>query len=238
VSRVVVTGGSSGIGLATVHALLDAGHEVSALGRRSLDAFREAVRPEAAGRIAYRAADLAGPDHGLEAFGELVAERGGLDVLVNNAGVMAFEAAHEQGAELVERLLAVDLAAPIVLAGAAVKAMLPQGSGHVINIASVAGLKATPKLSAYGAAKAGLVHYTRCLAAEYAGRGIRANAVCPGAAKTNLASRVMFAMIQKSVPLGQLQTPGEIARLVVWLVSDDARNVTGSILSLDGGMSL
>ena len=101
-----------------------------------------------------------------------------------------------------------------------------------------AGLAATPKLSVYSASKAGLIHYTKSLAAECARDGIRAVAIAPGAVQTNLTNRVMFAMIEKAMPLGKLQSPDEIADLVVWLTSDQAANVTGAVFAVDGGMAL
>jgi NAD(P)-dependent dehydrogenase (short-subunit alcohol dehydrogenase family) len=164
---------------------------------------------------------------------------GGVDVLINNAGIMNFENAHESTEVVVRNQIAVNLEAPIHLSAVAIKSMLQQeAGGHILNIASVAGLKATPKLAVYSATKAGLIQYTRSLASEYATRRIRANVICPGAITTGLTSRIMFTLIQKTVPLGQLQTVGEVASLAAWLISEDARSVTGSVYSLDGGMSL
>jgi len=231
--RIILTGGSSGLGKAIATSLLEAGHELAILSRREEEKFRE-TSPELE-KARYLSVDLAQPP-----AETLVAETahalGGLDVLINNAGQMTFENAHE--AADVARTMAVNLTSPIQLANQAVAVMLESGGGHILNVASVAALKATPKLAAYSASKAGLVQYTRALAAEYASRGIRANAICPGAVQTGLTSRVMFAMIGKSVPLGKLQTPEEVAGLAMYLLSDAARNVTGSVYSLDGGMSL
>lgn len=232
--RVILTGGSSGLGKAIAAALLEAGHELAILSRRGEEKFRETC-PELS-QASYTSVDLSQPP--AENLIASTAEKlGGLDVLINNAGQMAFENAHE--AADVGKTMAVNLTSPIQLANQAVAVMLEaEKPGHILNVASVAALKATPKLAAYSASKAGLVQYTRTLAAEYAGRGIRANAICPGAVQTGLTSRVMFAMIAKSVPLGKLQTPEEVAGVVMFLLSDAARNVTGSVYSLDGGMSL
>jgi len=240
--KIIVTGGSSGIGLAVVRALTAAGHTVDVLARRSPAEFAEIEdAPEVAG---YHSADVTALDEtaAKETAAKLTAiaeERDGLDVLINNAGVMQYENAEGATAESIALHLDTNLAAPIRLSAAAVAFMKEREQpGLIINIASVAGLKATPKLAVYSASKAGLVQYTRSLAAECAGDGIRAVAVAPGAVQTDLTNRVMFAMIEKAMPLGKLQSAEEIAGLVTWLVSDEAANVTGAVFSVDGGMSL
>jgi len=235
--KIIVTGGSSGIGLAVVRALTAAGHTVDVLARRSPAEFAEIEdAPEVAG---YHSADVTALDETAAKLTAIAEERDGLDVLINNAGVMQYENAEGATAESIALHLDTNLAAPIRLSAAAVAFMKEREQpGLIINIASVAGLKATPKLAVYSASKAGLVQYTRSLAAECAGDGIRAVAVAPGAVQTDLTNRVMFAMIEKAMPLGKLQSAEEIAGLVTWLVSDEAANVTGAVFSVDGGMSL
>jgi len=189
-------------------------------------------------QVAYHRLDLTHYDSARDRLQQIAGEMGGLDALINNAGVMAFENAHEATSESIRRHLAVNLEAPIHLTGAALSIMVAQGSGQIINIASVAAVKATPKLAVYSAAKAGLLQYTRSIAAEYAAKKIRANVICPGCVETALTSRVMYALIKRGIPLGEFQTPQEIAGLVNWLLSEEARNVTGAVFSMDGGMSL
>lgn len=236
--RVILTGGSSGIGLGLVRRLVSEGHALHVLGKKPVEEWPSIAGPLAEAAV-YHSADLTDSSAAVKALTGAVQQMGGVDVLINNAGVMKFENAHESTEASVRGQLAVNLEAPIYLSAAAIQTMLEQETGgHILNIASVAGLKATPKLAVYNATKAALIHYTRSLAAEYAGRRIRANVICPGAAPTSLTNRVMFAVIQKSVPLGQLQSVEEIASLAAWLISEDARNVTGSVYSLDGGMSL
>ena len=236
--RIVVTGGSSGIGLGIVRRLLADGNAVHVLDKKTGEQWRIDAGPLADAAV-YHCADLADIPAALAALAQAVERMRGIDVLINNAGVMKFENAHEATGPSVRSQLAINLEAPIHLSAVAIASMLrSETGGHILNIASVAGLKAAPKLAVYNATKAGLIHYTRSLAAEYASRRIRANAICPGAVETGLANRVMFAMIQKGVPLGRLQTVEEVASLAAWLISEDARNVTGSVYSLDGGMSL
>ncbi len=236
--RIIITGGASGIGFGIVLRLLGEGHTVHVLGKRTTEQWQSVAGPLAE-MVVYHCVDLTDFSGAIAMLSRAIDQMGGVDVLINNAGIMKFENAHESTEAAVRSQIAVNLEAPIHLSAVAIKAMLQQeAGGHILNIASVAGLKATPKLAVYSATKAALIHYTRSLAAEYAARRIRANVICPGAIATGLASRVTFTLIQKTVPLGQLQTVDEVASFAAWLISEDARSVTGSIYSLDGGMSL
>lgn len=236
--RVVVTGGSSGIGLGIVRRLVSEDRLVHVFGRRSLEQWVNIVG-DLAEKVTYHSVDLTDISGAIAALSQAIHQMGGVDVLINCAGIMRFENGHEITEEGVRGQMAINLEAPIHLSAVAIKSMLSQETGgHILNIASVAGLKATPKLAVYSATKAALIQHTRSLAAEYASRRIRANVVCPGAIPTGLASRITFAFVQKAIPLGQLQKEEEVASLVSWLLSEDARNVTGSVYSVDGGMNL
>lgn len=236
--RIVITGGTSGIGLACVAALSAAGHTIDVIARRPPNEV-EGIDTDLAEAATWHQVDLTDLDAGAALLARIAADRDGLDVLLNNAGVMDFQNAHDADADSIQRHLTTNLAAPMRLGAVAIDAMLErEQSGHVINVASVAGLKPTPKLAVYAASKAGLIQYTRSIAAEYAGRGIRANAIAPGAVQTGLTSRAMFAMIARGVPLGRLQTPEEVAGLLQWLISDAAASVTGAVFSIDGGLAL
>jgi NAD(P)-dependent dehydrogenase (short-subunit alcohol dehydrogenase family) len=224
--------------LGIVRRLAADGHTVHVLDKLAAEQWPSIAGPLAEETV-YHCVDLTDFPAARSRLSESVGQMSGIDVLINNAGIMKFENAHESTEASVRSQIAINVEAPIHLSAAAIHAMLSQDTGgHIVNIASVAGLKATSKLAVYAATKAAVIHYTRSLAAEYAGRRIRANAICPGALQTGLTNRLMFAMIQKTIPLGALQTVEEVASLVSWLLSDDARNVTGSVYSLDGGMSL
>lgn len=236
--RVALTGGSRGIGLAIAARLVRDGHAVHVLARTDAAAWRQSAG-ELADRVTYHAGDVtdrvAAGDWLVQAAGAM----GGLDVLINNAGVLAFDNTHELSPENLDRQIAVNLTAPLALSSAALKIMLAQDTGgHILNVSSVAGVKATPKLAAYGAAKAGLVHLTRCIAAEYARRKIRCNAICPGALATGLMSPAVLPFVKKAIPLGEFQRVEDVAGLVAWMLLEEAAGLTGAVVSLDGGLSL
>lgn len=236
--RIILTGGASGIGLAIARRLVESKSLVHVFDRQESEQIVY-LNNENGRHLAFHELDITDTVLAVKKINEAASGMGGIDFLINNAGIMQFENSHDATFDSVRKHLAVNLEAPIHLTAAAVKVILNQESGGgIINIASVAGIKASPKLAVYSAAKAGLIQYTRSIAAEYAKKGIRANAICPGAVETGLTNKIMFAMIKKNIPLGEFQSPEETAALVNYLVSDEARNVTGAVFSLDGGMSL
>lgn len=236
--RIVLTGGASGIGLATARKLIDDSFTVHVFDRQESEQIAVLAADHEI-NLTFHELDVTDFGAAVDTFNEVADTMGGIDFLINNAGVMQFENSHEVTLASVRKHLAVNLEAPIHLTAAAVKVMLAQDNGGgIVNISSVAGIKASPKLAAYSAAKAGLIQFTRSIAAEYAQKGIRANAVCPGSVESGLTNKIIFAMIKKNIPLGDFQSPEEIASLVAYLVSDEAVNITGAVFSLDGGMSL
>jgi len=232
----LVTGATSGIGRAAALALADAGWWVAAHGR---DADRGREVAQALGeRGAFVAADLAEPG----APERLVDGLDRLDLLVNNAAVYARAPVAELTASELDRLLAVNLRAAILLAGAAVRAM--KDGGVVINLASEAGLVAVPGQVAYNVTKAGLIMLTRSIAVDHAADGIRAVSVCPGTTRTPLVEAAIAAApdpaahertLEQRRPLGRLGTVEEIAAAIVYAASPEAGFMTGSELVIDGG---
>jgi len=232
----LVTGATSGIGRAAALALADAGWWVAAHGR---DAGRGREVAQALGeRGTFVAADLAEPG----APERLVDGLDRLDLLVNNAAVYARAPVAELTPEDLDRLLAVNLRAAILLAGAAVRAM--KDGGVVINVASEAGLVAVPGQVAYNVTKAGLIMLTRSIAVDHAADGIRAVSVCPGTTRTPLVEAAIAAApdpaahertLEQRRPLGRLGTVEEIAAAIVYAASPEAGFMTGSELVIDGG---
>jgi NAD(P)-dependent dehydrogenase (short-subunit alcohol dehydrogenase family) len=230
----VVTGSASGIGSATIDALVDDGFRVAGIDLEPGEAQREVLTV---------GADVSAAAEVDAALARIHAELGPVDVLVNNAGTTGGPAAttcHETSPEDWDRVLAVNVRGPFLCTRAALPSMLSRGSGHIVNVASVAGLVAFPGRCAYTASKGAVVAFTRSLAADYAAAGIRANAVCPGMVETpmtqwRLDSPPMRAEIESRIPLGRVARPEEIAGAIAVLITDRLSYMTGQTLVLDGG---
>jgi NAD(P)-dependent dehydrogenase (short-subunit alcohol dehydrogenase family) len=181
----------------------------------------------------------------VERFAKEVFDRyGRADVLVNNAGISLISAAEDTALSDYRRVLEVNLVAPFLMAKAFGTKMLEAGSGSIVNVASVAGLLGIADRAAYNASKHGLIGLTRTLAAEWGGRGVRVNAVCPGWVKTEMdvadqaGGSYTDADITGRVPMGRFARPDDIARAIAFLAdSEESGFVNGHALSVDGGWS-
>lgn len=229
----VVTGAASGIGRATAARLTSDGFRVAAL---DMDPAGEDVE------LTVRA-DVAEPADVDRAFTQILSVFGRIDVLVNNAGVTGSAqatACHETPIDEWDRVLAVNVRGPFLCTRAALPAMLQQRTGHVITIASIAGLVAFPGRCAYTASKGAAVQFTKSIAVDYASAGIRANAVCPGMVETPMTQwrldvPELRAQVESKIPLGRVAKPDEIADAVALLASDRLVYMTGHAFVLDGG---
>ncbi len=238
----LVTGATSGIGRAAAVALAGHGWWVAAHGR---DEARGAeVAEELRNRGAFFAAELDEPGAPERLVAEVREAHGRLDLLVNNAAVYSRGSVDELEAEDLDRLLALNLRAAVLLAGAAVRAMREQGGGVVVNVASEAGVVAVPGQVAYNVTKAALIMLGRSIAVDHAKDGIRAVSVCPGTTRTPLVDAAIAAAadpaahertLEQSRPLGRLGRPEEIAAAIVYAASSRAGFMTGSELVIDGG---
>lgn len=236
----LITGGSRGIGLAIAERLVTEGATVILTGRKpeSLDqavARLDAVTPGRAISVAGRADD---PDHRAHVL-RLVRERfGGLDHLVNNAGINpAYGPALEIESSVVRKILEVNVVAALDWTRSAVELGLRRS---IVNTASVAGQSASPGVAFYGVSKAALINLTQQLAVELA-PGIRVNAVAPAVVRTRLAQALYAgdreAALAAAYPLGRIGEPEDVAGPVAFLLSDDASWITGHTLTIDGGAS-
>ncbi len=240
----LITGGGAGIGAAIARVFANAGAAVVITGRRKnlLEQVAGDIEREG-GRAAVAAGSVTDAAHPAAAVAQAVRSFGKLNILVNNAGIGAFgKALHETDDATWDEVLAVNLTGVFRITRVAVPEMLKAGGGAIVNISSIASRVGIPLLAAYGASKGGLDALTRCLAIDYAKQGIRCNAVSPGLVDTPMAAGLLndaerTALVLAAYPLGRPGTPEEVAKLVLYLASDDAAWVTGGIFTIDGGMT-
>lgn len=243
----VVTGAGSGIGRATAERLAEAGCQVTLIGRH-IGRLQETA--DRIGDLAFAApADVTDPD-ALAAAIEVGRDRfGPIDILINNAGAATSAPFLKTDADAFRAMLALNLEAPAEAARLVLPGMLTRRWGRIVNVASTAGLKGYAYVSAYVAAKHGLVGLTRALALEVAAKGVTINAVCPGFTETDLVAKSIESIIAKtgrseeearaalaaSNPQGRLITPDEVAQTIVWLCGDGASGINGAAVPVAGG---
>ncbi len=241
-SLALVTGASRGLGRAAALALAGAGVGV-ALAGRAMDDLR-AVAEEAAKhgvRAEVFQAELREPAEIERLVSEVHEGLGPIDVLVNNAGIAGAEKPFlELTAADWDDCLAVDLRAPALLGRSVARMMVERGRGRIINVASIGGLMPIARMSPYCASKAALVQLTRVMALELARHNVQVNAICPGYFRTPMneeffASARGQALIERSIPMRRLGDPTELGPAIVFLASDAAAFMTGSVRVVDGG---
>ena len=240
----VVTGASSGIGRATALALSRAGASVVLVSRDAT--ALAAVAAGAEGPAHVVAADVTADGTPERVTRETVERFGGLDVLVNAAGIIGTASTDATSDELFDRMMAINVRAPFRMMREAFP-LLQARRGNVVNISSVNGLRAFAGVAVYCSSKAALDHLTRCAALDWAPHGVRANCVNPGVTVTNLHRRggmddarydAFLQRAKETHPLGRPGTPEEIADAVLFVASDKAGWMTGDTIAVDGGRHL
>jgi NAD(P)-dependent dehydrogenase (short-subunit alcohol dehydrogenase family) len=235
----VVTGAAQGIGRRTAETFAAAGYSLALLDLQACTATLNSV-------AGCDAADFAGDisdESMVETTVEAIRARWNrVDVLVNNAGISSIARAETIDAPTFRRVLEVNLVAPFLLARAFGRMMLQQRSGTIVNVASIAGLAGIADRAAYNASKHGLIGLTRTLAAEWGGRGVRCNAVCPGWVKTEMdvADQASGSYTDEDIidinPMGRFASPDDIAKAILFLAdSQQSGFVNGHALVVDGG---
>lgn len=235
----VVTGGGRGIGRGVSDKLLEAGARVLIAQRQPLD-DELAANPS----VAWVAADLGSREAPAQIAQAVEATFGGADILVNNAGIMFERSLDNMTEDDWERMMAINLRAPVFLAKALLPQMRARGGGSIVNIGSIEGLAANPWHTAYCGAKAAVHGFTRAMAVDLGDDGIRCNAIAPGWINSDLSDQYIDAQadpaqaragLLKMHPVGRIGAPADIGGAVVFLASDAASFITGQVLVVDGG---
>jgi NAD(P)-dependent dehydrogenase (short-subunit alcohol dehydrogenase family) len=248
----IVTGGGSGIGAAISRRLAREGYAVTLVGRRlePLAEVAEELTRGGAEALAV-AGDVGEPDDAQRAVDEAVEAFGGLDLLVNNAGIGDGGTALEEDPGGWDAVLRINLTGAFLMARAALPHLLPR-RGSIVNVSSTSGFLAGPGWTAYCTSKAGLVMLTRCLANDFGPAGVRANCVCPGWVRTPMGDEDMdavarahgtdregaYRLVHEDVPLRRPAEADEIAAAVSFLAGPDASYVNGVALPVDGGATV
>lgn len=240
--RVLVTGASRGIGAAICHRLAAEGARVVASARdpAALQALANRLEGDHGAQVRCVPADLAHPATATRLADDAWAVFGGLDVLVNNAGISITGPASALSRSDWDAVMAVNLHAPAMLAADLGARMADRGSGRIVTIGSAAALRALPEHYAYCASKAALVMATRVLALELGPRGVRANSICPTVVLTEMGTQVWgeeakSAPMLARIPVGHFAQPEDVAAAVAYLASPAAEMINGIELVLDGG---
>lgn len=233
----LVTGAGSGIGRAVALALADQGARVVITGRRSEPLERVAAAHE---NMIGLVADVAEPNDAANSVAKAVKTWGRLDILVNNAGIIRRADAVDFTEEDWDAVIDTNLKTAFFLSQAAGRHMLEQGSGKIINIASLLSFQGGIRIPSYTASKSGLAGITKLLACEWAGRGVNVNAIAPGYFSTNNTTALRedpdrSAAILARIPAGRWGTPAELGGAAVFLASAASDYVHGTVIPVDGG---
>lgn len=240
--RALVTGGASGIGETTAKLLADLGAKV-VLADISADRLDDAA--QRTGAVGVTAGDVSNEADSERMVTEAIGVLGGLDMVFNAAGIGDdLVPVHEQSPERWQRVVDVSLKGTYLMCRAAGRGMIAQKSGSIVNVSSIVGLGAFPGRSAYGVAKAGIIHLTATLSCEWGADGVRVNAIAPAYTRTpmvqDLLDRKIFdpTRIERRTPLNRMALPEEMAKAAAFLLSDWASYITGVTLPVDGGWSV
>ena len=235
----VITGAAQGLGLVTARLFANSGYHVMLTDIQPLDAALAGLAAEGLGASGV-CGDVACEEFVAALAARVAQERGGADVLVNNAGISLIASAEDTTLDQWQRVMAINLQGPFLLCRAFGRQMLERSAGNIVNVASIAGLRGVIHRAAYNASKHGLVGLTRTLAGEWGGRGVRVNAVCPGWIKTEMdvADQESGAYsdddIIDRVPMARFARPEDVAAAILFLAREDSY-INGVALPVDGG---
>jgi NAD(P)-dependent dehydrogenase (short-subunit alcohol dehydrogenase family) len=242
----LVTGGGSGIGKAVALAFAAEGAKVAVMGRR-LEKVQEVaaeVKKRGGDAVAI-AGDVAKAADAERAVRETVEKLGGLNVLVNNAGMLSVATVETVPEEEWDRVMTVNVKGPFLMSRAALPEMRKAGGGAIVNIGSIVGLIAIKNRAAYSTSKGAVTMLTKAMALDHAHENIRVNCICPALVETELVQRLFASADGEAVkreriagfPLGRMGQPQDVAGMAVFLASEESSWVTGTAIPLDGGLS-
>jgi NAD(P)-dependent dehydrogenase (short-subunit alcohol dehydrogenase family) len=244
----IITGGGTGIGKATARLFAKEGANVVITGRTEERLIEAAEEIRGAGKeISYRVSDVSNETDCIKTVEYTLDNYGRIDILFNNAGVCYRENTHETDTCVWDETFDVNVKGVYLMSKHTLPHMIRQGRGSIVNNSSILGLKASAAgFAAYSASKGAVNQLTRTMALEYADKGIRVNAVCPGTIYTPMMDKLFEEWGDRELgekryisvhPIGRLAQPEEIAHAVLYLCDDRVSFITGSMLSVDGGMS-
>jgi 3-oxoacyl-[acyl-carrier protein] reductase len=240
--NVIVTGGSRGIGLGIVRCLAKRGYRVMAVARKESPELREAIAETASsgtGFIGFVAYDLAETDGMAALVKQIRKDLGPVYALVNNAGMSIDGTLALAGAAQIEQVVRLNVVSPILLTKYVLRSMMADGAGgRIVNLASIVAFTGYSGLSVYGATKASMIGFTRSLAREVGRAGITVNAVAPGFVQTEMTKGLTEEhreQIARRSALRRLVEVADVAAAVEYLLSDGARNITGTVITVDAG---
>ena len=246
IKNVIVTGASSGIGRATVERFLRDGNNVALVGRREKSLEEVASHHERRGKAIVIAADLTDEHQTEDCIARAVEALGGLEVLVNAAGILKSGRIEDTSLDLWDEMMNINLRSVFHMMKCALP-YLERSGGNIVNVSSVTGPRSFPGVLAYCVSKAAVDQLTRCAALELAAKGVRVNEVNPGVVVTELhraggmsdeAYATFLEHSKTTHPLGRVGSPDEVADLIYFLASDQAGWITGATVSIDGGRAL
>ncbi|HEY9593467.1 MAG TPA: 3-oxoacyl-[acyl-carrier-protein] reductase [Spirochaetia bacterium] len=241
--RAIVTGGSRGIGNAITRDFLHAGASVWVLSRTAPENLSEleGVARAAGGAMHWQAADITREEEVTKTVEAILAEAGGVDVLVNNAGITRDGLIFRMPTADWEEVLRANLTSAFLTCRIVARTMIKQRSGSIINISSVSGIMGNAGQVNYSASKAGLIGFSKSLAREVATRGVRVNVIAPGFIETDMTKALgdkAREALTTQIPLGRVGQPTDVAALAAFLAADASAYITGQVIPVDGGLSM
>jgi 3-oxoacyl-[acyl-carrier protein] reductase len=237
----LITGSSRGIGRAIAIELAKSGIDIVVNNDKNPQEGIEVVNEinKIAQRAIYIQADVSNPDQVADMFEKIITKFGRIDILINNAGITRDKMLVNMDIEFWNSVISVNLTGVFNCTKSVIKYMKKQGGGKIINISSIVGEIGNIGQANYAASKGGVISFTKTIAKEYARDGIIVNAIAPGFIKTKMLETIPEKVMQKilnQIPLGRLGNPEEVAKLVCFLVSDDANYITGQVININGGI--